>query len=209
MFASTISVALFIARSLNYGSHEYWFLNWNLFLAWLPLYFAWQLEKRLKSEPWSSWQNFGLTFLWLAFLPNSFYVASDLVHLPLFSLNTLLYDVVMLLSYSLNALLLGFISLFIVHRLLYLRIKQRSHFFIGAVLFLCSFAIYLGRYLRWNTWDVLVNPAGLLFDVSDRVINPSSHPQTFVTTLGFFALLGSTYIVIWQIVMALVQKARR
>jgi uncharacterized membrane protein len=77
-----------------------------------------------------------------------------------------------------------------------------AHIMIASVLLLCSFAIYLGRYLRWSTWDVLVNPAGVVFDVSDRIINPVSHGQTFSTTLTFFLLLGSMYLVIWQAIRA-------
>ncbi|OGL38025.1 hypothetical protein A3J32_01995 [Candidatus Saccharibacteria bacterium RIFCSPLOWO2_02_FULL_46_7] len=99
--------------------------------------------------------------------------------------------------------MLGFASLLIFHQALLKRLKKRSaHQIIAGIILLCSFAIYLGRYLRWNTWDVLINPAGLLFDVSDRLLNPSSHPQTFVTTLSFFVLLGSTYTVVWQMVQA-------
>jgi uncharacterized membrane protein len=75
------------------------------------------------------------------------------------------------------------------------------------VLLLCSFAIYLGRYLRWNSWDVLFNPAGLVFDVSEPFINPTSHPQVFTTTLMFFVLLASIYIVCYQLV-ALAREAR-
>lgn len=208
LFSSLISVLLFLGRAVHYGSSDYWFLNWNLFLAWLPLLFAWQLHKCLKTQAWSTWQNLTLSFLWLGFLPNSFYICSDLVHLPIFSAGTILYDVVLLLSFSINGFFLGFLSLFIIHNQLFKRIKQRSHFIIAAILLLCSFAIYLGRYLRWNTWDVLINPAGLLFDLSDRIINPASHPQTFVTTLSFFALLGSIYVVIWQIIRTFEQKSR-
>ena len=208
-FSSLVSVLLFVVRAFRYDSFDYWFLNWNLLLAWLPLIFAWQLHKRLKTQVWTSWQNIVLSFLWLGFLPNSFYICSDLVHLPIFSADAILYDAVLLLSFSINGFFLGFLSLYIIHRQLFRRLKQRSHIIIAAILLLCSFAIYLGRYLRWNTWDVLINPAGLLFDVSDRILNPSSHPQTFVTTLSFFALLGSIYVVVWQTVLAIEQRSRR
>jgi uncharacterized membrane protein len=113
----------------------------------------------------------------------------------------------MILSFSLNGYLLGFTSIFLLHQQLVKRLKSRqAHLLIAAILLLCSFAIYLGRYLRWNTWDVILNPAGLLFDVSDRIINPAAHTQTFITTFSFFILLGSLYIVLWQMAAALRQK---
>jgi uncharacterized membrane protein len=52
--------------------------------------------------------------------------------------------------------------------------------------------------LRWNTWDVLTSPAGILFGVSDIVLHPFGHMLAFTTTLTFFVLLTSVYIVIWQ-----------
>jgi uncharacterized membrane protein len=67
---------------------------------------------------------------------------------------------------------------------------------VAITLLLCSFAIYLGRDLRWNSWDILINPGSLLFDVSDRFLHPGAHPRTFVTTLTFFVLLGTFYIVV-------------
>ncbi|HSX23761.1 MAG TPA: DUF1361 domain-containing protein, partial [Candidatus Saccharimonadales bacterium] len=78
---------------------------------------------------------------------------------------------------------------------------------ITCVFALISFAIYLGRSLRWNTWDLLVNPAGLLFDISERVLHPLSHPQVFVTTLTFFVLLTSIYLVVWNFLAAITMTA--
>lgn len=210
LFSSFVSVFLFLARATHYNTTHYWFLNWNLILAWLPLFIAWRLCKKLKHQSWLSWQNITLSILWLGFLPNSFYISSDLIHLQTAAASNILYDTAMLLSYSLNGYLLGFTSLFLIHRQLIKRTRaQYAHALIAAALLLCSFAIYLGRYLRWNTWDVLINPAGVLFDVSDRILNPASHPQTFVTTLSFFALLGSIYVVVWQMAKALGQKQHR
>ena len=67
----------------------------------------------------------------------------------------------------------------------------------------CSFAIYLGRYLRWSTWDIILHPAGVVFDISDRFVNPSAYGQTFQVTLWFFVLLTGFYYVLRQIVKAI------
>ncbi len=113
----------------------------------------------------------------------------------------MLYDIVMLGSFIFNGIVVGFISLYMVHRELLVRIGQRdAHMIVTGILFVCSFAIYLGRFMRWNTWDALVNPAGILFDVSDHIINPAAKPQVFVTTITVFALLGAMYAVAWQLV---------
>ncbi len=199
LMSTLLSVVLYLARAVAAESLRYWFLNWNLFLAWLPLLFAWLLKERLKTQPWLSWPNLLLTLLWLCFLPNSFYLLSDFIHLHESGEVSLLYDIVLFMSFTWNGFLLGFISLYIIHRELLKKIRRRDvNIIIYGVLLLCGFAIYIGRYQRWNTWDVLVNPAGLLFSVSDRLINSGSHPQLFTTTLMFFVLLASMYAFVWR-----------
>ena len=209
LISNAVSLLLFMARALDAGNLRSWFLLWNLALGWLPLLFAWLLVKRLKVSLWQSWGNVGLTLLWFGFLPNSFYLASDLIHLSVTGEVSLLYDVVLFFSCIFNSYTAGFFSVLLVHRALATRISKRSaYLFINLVLLLCSFAIYLGRYLRWNTWDVLINPAGLLFDVSDRIINPSAHPQAFTTTITFFVLIASMYGVVWQVFEVLTRQKK-
>lgn len=206
--SSLLSVALYLIGTVRYDSTDFWFLNWNLFLAWLPLLLVLCLVKYLKENQWLSWQGILLTLLWLSFLPNSFYLISDLMHLNSLYIADPLYFAVMIFSFSFNGLVLGFTSMYLIHRQLLKRLKppRLAHGCIAFVLLLCSFAIYLGRYMRWNTWDIILNPAGVVFDVSDRIINPVAHGQTFQVTALFFVLLGSMYWVLWEIVAALQQK---
>lgn len=207
IFSSLISLGLLLVRIFRYQDLDYWFLAWNLFLAWIPLFFAVTLVSSLERHLWLSWQCLLLTFLWLVFLPNSFYLATDFIHLQNASTLTLLYDVALILSYTLNGFLIGYLSVIAIHDQLNKRIKASySNGLVAGVLLLCSFAIYLGRYLRWNTWDILLNPAGLLFDVSDRIINPNSYQQTYTTTILFFVVIASFYYVAWQIYSGLKQQ---
>lgn len=197
---TVVSVALFFLGALANRSFEFAYLLWNLFLAWLPLVVAWALLWTLRRYRWSSWRPFALTMLWLVLLPNSFYMISDFIHIQDVARNSLLYDVVMFTSFIITGVLVGFCSLYQVHVQLRRRLSLRaSSLLVALILFLCSFAIYLGRDLRWNSWDVLVNPAGILFDVSDRLIHAPQHGDMFITTLYFFVLLGSLYVVGWQL----------
>lgn len=204
LIANTVSISLLLLRSLESGSGRYSFMVWNLFLAWLPLLLIWMLVLRLRTTRWSSWPNVVLTVLWLGFLPNSFYLISDLIHLHETGEVSLLYDVVMFMSFIVNGLVAGFMSMFLVHRALLRRVGSlRAYALMNVVLLACGYAIYLGRALRWNTWDLLVNPAGLLFDVTNTVVEPTSQMQSVVTTGIFFVLLSSTYAVIWELARAL------
>ena len=207
VLSNAVSILLFVVRTVGAGNNRYLFLIWNLLLGWLPLFFAWWLKARLAKSPWLSAGNLVLTLLWLGFLPNSFYIVSDLIHLHSTGEVSVLYDAAMLFSYIFNGYVLGFMSLYMVHVQLIKRLSLVIvNLVISSIILICSFAIYLGRYLRWNTWDVLINPAGLLFDVSDRIVNPIAHPQAFTTTFTFFILLSSMYIVCWQLVTAIKKK---
>ncbi len=201
--SSLVSVGFFGVWTRLNDSYAYWYLIWNLFLAWLPLLFMLWLQRMLRHKRWSSWQGIVLSVLWLGFLPNSFYIVTDLIHLADTGTRDIVFDAVMLTSFVVTGLLLGFTSLYLFHMELRRRIPARTASrLVALILFLCSFAIYLGRDLRWNTWDLFLNPAGILFDVSDRLIDPLGHPQMYLTTASFFVLLGMFYVITWNVVRA-------
>jgi uncharacterized membrane protein len=194
LILSGLSVFLFFCRVFATGSFRFSFLNWNLFLAWLPLLWAWLLINGLKVRRWQGWQLLSLTVLWLAFLPNSFYLVTDFIHLNPYLGVSLVFDSIMFMSFALTGLLLGVVSVFLVHRELIKRLPKKQVWLLLAVTFLlCSYAIYLGRYLGWNSWDLITDPAGILFDVFERLLNPSDHPGMFTTTALFFAFISCVY----------------
>ena len=202
--ASVVSIVLFAGGVFRNHNYDYNYMIWNLFLAWLPLLLIFWLLRVLQHKRWSSWQGITLSLLWLGFLPNSFYMISDLIHLQDAPRVDVLYDAVMLMAFVLTGLILGYLSLYIFHQELQKRLPARTASkFVAVILLLCSFAIYLGRDLRWNTWDIFLNPAGILFDVSDRLINPRAHPQMLVTIASFYILLGTVYVVIRNTVRSL------
>ncbi|HET7302215.1 MAG TPA: DUF1361 domain-containing protein [Candidatus Saccharimonadales bacterium] len=198
LFASLASASLFGVGAWRSNTLDYVYMNWNLLLAWAPLLFGLWLVRILKHNLWSSWRALLVSALWLGFLPNSFYMITDFIHLSEFSPDEVVFSTVMLSSFIFTGVSLGYISLYTVHRELLQRMSARvSAVVIGAVLLLSSFAIYLGRELRWNTWDILANPGGILIDVSDRLLHPSQYPEMFAVTYGFFVLLTSLYVVVW------------
>jgi uncharacterized membrane protein len=207
---SLVSVLFFAIGAWRNHSLLYWYLIWNLFLAWVPLILAYFLINYLATKKWLSTYGVILTALLIGFLPNSFYMVSDLIHLVIDSnagrVNPL-FDSIMFFSFAFTGIVLGFISLYLVHRELLKRfITNYAHLIIAVILLLVGFAIYLGRDLQLNTWDVIINPAGVLFAVSDRIINIQAHPAVISTTFGFFLLFGSQYLVFWIILQSLKVK---
>lgn len=196
---SIVSCGLLAARILSSDSSRYGFLAWNLFLAAVPAALAWWLASRIRKQGWANWKQVGLTLLWISFLPNSFYLITDLVHLRSNYEADFLFDVTLLTSFIIAGLIFGMTSMFIVHKEIVKRASERKAYaWVGLIFLAVSFAICLGRYTRWNTWDILLRPAGLLFDVSDRLINPVGHLQTYQTTLTLFLLIFCTYITVWE-----------
>lgn len=198
VLATVVTLGLFGVRAVRNGNGDYNYLVWNLFLAWLPLLFALWLVRTLRTKLWSSWEALGVSALWLLFLPNSFYMISDFIHLKGIATVDVLYDAVMFTAFIYLGLTLGFSSLYLAH----LELKKRysalkSASVIGGVLLVACLAIYLGRDLRWNSWDILTNPAGLLFDISDRLLAPAGYGSIATTVLSFFALLSSMYTLVW------------
>jgi uncharacterized membrane protein len=169
------------------------FLNWNLFLAFIP----WALSGIISSNKNYQENKFALFLLlagWLLFFPNAPYILTDLFHLHSRGHIPIWFDLVVILSFAWTGLAYGFISLLEIESLLskYLRSKTVA---ITSIIFLFigSFGIYIGRYLRWNSWDILTNPFPLIAEVSDRFINPTSHPRTWAMTILMGFLLNMMF----------------
>lgn len=202
--ATGLSIVLFGLRVAISGNFNYWFINWNLFLAWLPIVFAILLVYGLRTRRWLSWQNLGLTGLWLLFLPNSFYMVTDFVHLTEYNNLAVLFDIVMFMTYALTGLMLGWLSVYFVHSELKKR-KTRDirWILLGLVFMLCSFAIFMGRNLGWNSWDVVTDPFGITLDLLQRLSYPDEYPDTYSITALFFVFIAGTYLVFYTTVNAM------
>jgi uncharacterized membrane protein len=199
LITNVVSVALFGLRLIGAENVRYWFMLWNLVLAWTSPLIAYWLAKRLARSRWRAWQNMLLTIVWLGFLPNSFYMVSDLIHVQYTGEVSIIFDAVMFTSFIFNGFIAGFLSVMILHREMLRRVSAlRSFLLITGIFALCGYAIYLGRVLRWNTWDALLHPSGLIFDVSDNIFHPLDHPQSFVVTLSFMLLISSFYLLVWE-----------
>lgn len=183
---------LLTARFCVTSNLRYSFLGWNLFLAAIPLGLSLALRhvrRPLFTAP--------LLAAWLLFLPNAPYVLTDLIHLTPHNHGSvpLWMDLLMLLSFAFVSLWLGFQSL----RLVQHWIEQRSSRLAAwgatvACLALSGFGVYLGRFLRWNSWDLLRRPHLLVEDIIARVFNPLEHFQTWSFTAGYGVLLTLAYL---------------
>jgi uncharacterized membrane protein len=180
--------ALLALRAWRAHNATYFFLVWNLFLAAIPFAAALLFERA------RSWIGQAVTFVvWLLFLPNAPYIITDFIHLRDRPPVPLWFDALLLLSAAGTGLLLGYGSVMIVQRVIERRRGARTGWLAaGVALILSAFGIYLGRFVRFNSWEVVTDPMPLFADVAHRLMNPMQHPKTFAVTAlyGVALLLG-------------------
>ena len=188
-----ICFALSIFRFIYTDNKIFMFLNWNLFLAFVP----WGLTSVMILKP--SYQKNTITILvilgsWLIFFPNAPYILTDLFHIRVDTSMPIWFDLVLILSYAWTGLLFGFLSLWDIEKILNKKLKPLLVTGISTgLLFLGSFGVYVGRYLRWNSWDVVNEPVKLMVDLGDKIINPFEFPRAWGMTVLMGLFLNMIY----------------
>lgn len=174
--ASALCVAAVALRIHRTGDPYYRFLVWNLFLAWAPLVVALAAFARARRR--IDLLVVVLLFLWLLFFPNAPYMLTDFIHLSERPSAPLWYDALMLSSFAWTALLLGFASLYLV-QMIVRSVAGATWSWLTVVVAsaLASFGVYLGRFMRFNSWDALLRPRRIVDVIGNQVENPFRHPR--------------------------------
>jgi uncharacterized membrane protein len=198
VFASAMSVALVAARIAWTGNIFYGFLIWNLFLAWVPLGFALLACEKYGETERPTWTFLALVASWLAFFPNAPYVFTDLIHLTRRFYLQFWVDLALILVVALTGLVLGFVSLYLMQSVV-TRILGRaaSWLFVGGVAALSGFGIYLGRFLRLNSWDLILRPLVVSRSLGQWAVDPLEHPSPFAFPLLFATFLFIAYVMLY------------
>lgn len=184
------SLMLLTIRIKVSNSFFYLFLVWNLFLAIVPYAITIYLQCTTKIN------KLQLVFwftVWLLFLPNAPYIITDLIHLRINSGFYIWLDVLLVSSFACNGILLFYLSVLDMKELIlnYLS-ATKVNYLLGFIFFLSSFGVYLGRFLRYNSWELLSNPKQLLVDILNIITFPQNHKEAWLFTLlfGLFLSLG-------------------
>lgn len=207
--ATLLSLLLFRVRVELSGSLDYIFLVWNIFLAWIPLVFAhtattfsWKRKHILLTVP-------VVALLWLLFFPNAPYILTDLQHLsqqrpgiPVW------FDVLLIIWFAWTGLLLGMVSLFLMQDIVRRGFgRVAGWLFVFAVGILGSLGIYIGRFLRWNSWDIILNPIAHLSAFMFYATHPSMRSILFISV--FAAFFTFFYVTIYAFGLLLHEQAQQ
>lgn len=199
-FASAVSVALVLARILWTGEFFYAGLVWNLVLAWLPLPFALLAREEFRSGPVRNVRFLGFAGAWLLFFPNAPYIFTDVVHLTTYFYSHFWIDLTLILLCALTGLVLGFLSLFLMQGVVRRMFgAAASWLFIAAVAGLSSFGIYLGRFLRFNSWDIIWKPVELSRGIGKWAANPMAHSTSYAFPMLFALFLFIAYLMLYAL----------
>jgi uncharacterized membrane protein len=194
---SALVVAMVALRVAHTGSEAFLNLPWNLFLAWVPFVLA-LLVYEQAGRGAGRLRLLALAGLWLLFFPNAPYLVTDLKYVGWYDEAPWWYDVALLSAGAFAGLALGFASLYLMHAVARrLWGAAEAWLAVGVVLVLGSFGVVLGRFYRWNSWDVFTDPAPLFAQLARGVANPLDHPHAIAVTTVFTGFLGATYLVFY------------
>jgi uncharacterized membrane protein len=207
--ASVWCVVLIAARHHAFGPAGFRYLLWNLWLAWLPLLFALLLYVAYRRRHTTA-ELLAIGAAWLVFLPNAPYMLTDFVHL---GDSHRLIDSLILASFAFTALALGFASLLLVQ----IVVTRKAGAWIGwlvafGALFLASFGVYLGRVLRFNSWDVVTRPRLVAWTIWQGIDDPFAHAHILLFVVAGGSFLALAYVGLYgvaDLVAALGRDDRR
>ena len=179
------------SRFLSTGSLFFAFLIWNIILATVPLMLAFALNRSKRHSVF----NYAILLSWLLFLPNAFYIITDFKHLTVSRPDWVFFDSIMLFCFAVGGIYLGVKSILIIKEIWRPALtKKQWNFCLGLLFLACGFGIYLGRVLRWNSWDALRHPQELFLDIANRIIHPLTYAETWIFTLIYAGYIAMSYL---------------
>lgn len=190
-----LACVLNLARVVIYHSEYFLYLFWNLFLALIPFIISSILLWYANNKKLNLFYFIVSGIVWLLFLPNAPYIITDMIHLGRAHNAPILYDTALLFSFAWVGLMLCLHSLYHIEQVLRTKFSQRiASLIIAKVIFLTSFGMYLGRYLRFNSWDLFVSPSFIIKSIRDVFSSANGTKEAIVFTCLFFFLISMSYI---------------
>lgn len=201
ILCSLFSIGLMSFRIIYTGHLLFAFLAWNLFLAFVPYAISKHMsEASIKKR----WKFLFYSVVWLLFIPNAFYIITDLFHLDMNEGVPLWYDLALLLSFAWSGILFGILSIRQIEKLFEKNFNKKFDLlFILPVMALNGFGVYIGRYLRFNSWDVITDPLQLIQDIIHLFIHPLRNRFDWSMIVCYTVLLTLIYYTIKKLSKAL------
>ncbi len=195
IYIYTFAVIINILRVFLFDSTAFLYILWNIILATIPFLISSILLIYTRKENMIK-PFFIIGFiLWLLFLPNAPYVITDFIHLGRIHSVPVMFDIFVLFSSALVSLLMGLYSLLHMERMLLLKYSKKiTNILIVIIILITSFGIYLGRFLRFNSWDIFTSQSSLLSSIWKIFTQSNNYVNVYGYTVLFFAFIYISYI---------------
>jgi uncharacterized membrane protein len=203
MLMVSVSFTMLLLLTRFYYTNEliYGFYIWNTFLAILPLLFSHSLIRVRKCN----FKAILLLTCWLAFFPNAPYLITDMFHYVEKPPVPKWFDLLLVTSAAWNGLLLGIVSLMQVEQFLSRHLRENwVKTFVIVSFMLCGYGVYLGRYLRFNSWEAVTAPQKLIYTFSHHIFQPQEHVMLWAFTFLFGTMFGIVYFTLKQFSVKLI-----
>ncbi|HEX6429871.1 MAG TPA: DUF1361 domain-containing protein [Niastella sp.] len=197
------SIALVMARIAYTGKLTFIWMIWNLFLAWIPYRITSWLQQQ-PSVQTNKWKFAAISFLWLLFVPNTFYILTDLFHLGIYHNVPNWFDLTLIISFAWNGLLLGVLSVRQMERMMQQYLPGKHELlFIYPIMWLNALGVYIGRYVRFNSWDIVTNPFGLSAYILRMLWHPIQYKYAWGMVACFSVFMTLVYLTIKRLSKAI------
>ena len=191
---SAVTIRVFAFHSLDLAN-----LDWNLFLAWIPFVLALALYDAARRRA-STTLLLALGGVWLVFLPNAPYIATDVIWLGDLGTGTHWYDPILIAVAAGLGLVLGFLSLYLVQTVVAERVGRVAGWTVAmAALVLSGLGVYLGRYERWNSWEVLTEPGKIFGGLASGLADPLAYSRPIALSAFFAVSCCAGYAVFYSL----------
>lgn len=190
-----LAIVLNILRIFIFKTTSSLYMLWNIFLAFIPFFISSILLLHTNKGNFTK-PFFIIGFIfWFAFLPNAPYVVTDFIHLNRISIVPPMYDIFFFFSSAYVSLLVGLYSISHMEKILLLKFKQKiTNIIIPIIILFASFGMYLGRFLRFNSWDLIFSHKFLISSTWNVFLRPHSVTNVYTYTILFFFFVYISYI---------------
>ncbi|MEO6453554.1 MAG: DUF1361 domain-containing protein [Ginsengibacter sp.] len=192
----SFTIILIIIRFIYTGRIIYTFYPWNIFLAIIPLL----ASTRLLNQNKPGIKALLYLMIWLLFFPNGPYLVTDLFHFTTRPGCPVWFDLILVSSGSWNGIIMGTLSLMQVEKFLKRHFENKwVHVSLLFFITLCGYGVYLGRFLRFNSWDIITNPIGLASYIKGSLVHPHQNISVWAFTIIFSLLFGIIFFSIREL----------
>ena len=190
---SVLAITLLLLRVKITNSTYLLFLIWNLFLAYIPCFLSSSIYKNFFNTS-KKIQNSFYGLIWLLFIPNSFYILTDFTHLHFRTTFQFSLDILIISGFSFVGFYVGLLSIHTIRQLVIAKYgNTKGNIFILTISFLSAFGIYLGRVLRFNSWDIISKPIQLAYTSIYALFSL----ETIIYTLQLGTIILISYVLFY------------